>query len=221
MRTNSASMKESFLEVFGPLLPQISVNFAEFLTRGSTLSNKNFGWKFLWRIRFYGKGKDQMFAILVQLWLPVSPWRWLKSKTISCSNEKFQQLGDPNMSKPRLISSPLSGKIRLVFAVFGLFLGGNRAGSQVKRSESKFDISYFTQTIPGQIPVKKIGSITFQFCGYRSQRTFQKNFNPDFQIWLFFLVPRLKPVKFTNTVDSLLLEHARRIKNRASYRVFE
>ena len=31
-------------------------------------------------------------------------------------------------------------------------------------------------------PVKEIGSNIFQFCGYISQRTFQKNFNPDFQI---------------------------------------
>ena len=29
------------------------------------------------------------------------------------------------------------------------------------------------------------------FRGYRSQRMFQKNYNPDFQLWLLFLVPRL------------------------------
>ena len=42
---------------------------------------------------------------------------------------------------------------------------------------------------------KKICSNIFQFCGYRSQRTFQKNFNPDFQIWLLFLVPFLHVFK--------------------------
>ena len=51
-----------------------------------------------------------------------------------------------------LISSPLSGKIRLLFAIFGIFLPGKRAVSQVKR---KFDKYYFIHTIPGQLPVKK------------------------------------------------------------------
>ena len=89
------------------------------------------------------------------------------------------------------ISSLLSGKIRLLNALFGLFLAGNRAGSQVKGSESKFDISYFTHTIPGQLPVKNFCSSTFQFYSYRSQRICQKNFNPDFKAPLLFLILRL------------------------------
>ena len=54
--------------------------------------------------------------------------------------------------------SPLSfpGKIRLLFALFGLLLAGNKTGSHVKGTGSKFDISYFTHMIPGQLPVKKI-----------------------------------------------------------------
>ena len=46
--------------------------------------------------------------------------------------------------------------IRLLFAVFGIFLSGNRAGSQVKGEESKFDKYLFIYMIPGQLPVKKI-----------------------------------------------------------------
>ena len=38
---------------------------------------------------------------------------------------------------------PFPGKMRLVFAIFGIFLPGNRAGSQVKWVESKFDKYYF------------------------------------------------------------------------------
>ena len=38
---------------------------------------------------------------------------------------------------------------------------------------------------------KNFGVNIFQFCGYRWQRTFQKDFNADFQVWLLFLVPRL------------------------------
>ena len=56
-----------------------------------------------------------------------------------------------------------------------------------------WQIQICIHTVPGQLPVKKIGSNIFQFFsgGYISQRTFLKNFNPDFQIWLVFLVPFL------------------------------
>ena len=33
---------------------------------------------------------------------------------------------------------PFPGKTRLLFAIFGLFLPGNRVGSQIKELESKF-----------------------------------------------------------------------------------
>ena len=54
-------------------------------------------------------------------------------------------------------------KIRLLFALFELFWAGNRAGGKGKGSESKLDISYFIK----------------------------KNFNPDFQVRLLSLIPRL------------------------------
>ena len=93
--------------------------------------------------------------------------------------------------------SPLlfPGKIQLVFAIFEMFLPGNRAGSQVKVVKSKFDKYYFIHTIKGHLPVKKIGSNIFQCWGYILQRTFQKNLNRDFQIWLVFLVQFLHFLK--------------------------
>ena len=51
---------------------------------------------------------------------------------------------------------PFPRKILLLFAIFRIFLPGNRARSQVKRVESKFDKYYFIHTIPGQLPVKKL-----------------------------------------------------------------
>ena len=90
-----------------------------------------------------------------------------------------------------LFHLPFQRKIRLLFAVFGVTLPGNMLGSQVKVVESKFDKYYFFHTVPGQLPVKEFGSNIFQFCSYISQRTFQKNVKPDFQIWLVFLVPFL------------------------------
>ena len=91
------------------------------------------------------------------------------------------------------VLSPLSlpEKIRLLFVLFGLFLAGNRARSLFKESESKFDISYFTHTIPDQLPVEMFCASTFQFYGYKSQKTFQKDLNRHFQFWLLFLIPRL------------------------------
>ena len=51
---------------------------------------------------------------------------------------------------------PFPGKTWLVFVRFpGLFLAENRAGSQIRGSEWKFDISYFTYTSPGKLPAKK------------------------------------------------------------------
>ena len=50
---------------------------------------------------------------------------------------------------------PFLGKMPLHFALVGLFWGRNRAGSQVKVSERKFDICYFIHKIAGQLPVKR------------------------------------------------------------------
>ena len=39
---------------------------------------------------------------------------------------------------------------------------------------------------------KNVGSNKFQFCGYISQKIFQKSLNSDFRVWLRFLVQRLR-----------------------------
>ena len=170
-----------FLEVFRTWLSQIWPNVAEILTRVSTLANTNIVWKTFEGFKFLQKRDGPKVWTFGPTLTSVSPWRWPKSKTISCREEKLQPLGCPSMSKSRLyISFP--GKIRLLFALFGQFLAGNRTGSQVKGTESKFDITFFTHTIPGQRLLKSFGSSTFQFCGYRLQWTFQKNLNADFQV---------------------------------------
>ena len=84
-----------------------------------------------------------------------------------------------------LFHLPLPGKIRLLSAIFGVTLPGNTVGSQVKGVESKFDRYYFNHTVPGQLPVKKIGSNIFQFCDQISQRTFQKTLTRIFKFGQF------------------------------------
>ena len=61
-------------------LPQIWSNIAEILTRGSTLASNNVAWKKFKDSSFHEKETDPKFALLVQLWTPISPWKWPKLK---------------------------------------------------------------------------------------------------------------------------------------------
>ena len=55
--------------------------------------------------------------------------------------------------------------MRLLFAIFGIFLAGNRAGPQFKGVESKFEKYYFSYMILGQLPVKKFWFKYFSVLG--------------------------------------------------------
>ena len=55
-----------------------------------------------------------------------------------------------------LSSLNFSGKIRLLFALFWLLFAKKWAWSKVKGSQSKFDIAYFTNTIPGHVPLQNV-----------------------------------------------------------------
>ena len=116
---------------------------------------------------------------------------------------------------------PFLKKMRLVFAQLGLFLAGNRARSQVKRSESKFDKSYFIQTIRGQLPVKKFGFHTFQFCGYKSQKHFRTILTWIFKFGCFsryhaYIVTPIKIRTFDYLKQNLILNRLATISNSKS-----
>ena len=89
--------------------------------------------------------------------------------------------------------SPLSfpGKMQSLFTLFGLVLAGNREGSQ-----SKLDISYFTQTIPDQLPVPVISS--FAAIGHKEH--FRKNVAHIFKFccftWYHFYISEKKSDRF-------------------------
>ena len=97
---------------------------------------------------------------------------------------------------------PFLEKFRLLLEIFWLFLPENRAKSKVKGFESKFRKSFFIRMITGQLLLKNVGFNIFQFCSYRSQMTFQKNLDPDFQVWLLWL-------KFGTTIISFLKKRVR------------
>ena len=67
----------------------------------------------------------------------------------------------------------------------GYFYQGNRAGSQFKGVESKFDKYYFIHAIRVNFLYKNVGSNIFLFCGYRSQRTFRNIFTRIFKFAWF------------------------------------
>ena len=54
-----------------------------------------------------------------------------------------------------LSSLSFLGKIRLLFALFVLFLARKKRRSQVKGLKSEYDIFFFTHRIAGQLPVKR------------------------------------------------------------------
>ena len=158
LRTNSTSTKQSFLGGFWALTLPIWSNIAEILTRGSALANKNTVWILVlfWMIRvFMEKGRTQSY----HYGLPLTPFFLLKMVKVE---KKYAVCGKTSvieLSKYVKIKSlsplPFSGKIRLLFAIFRIFLPGNTAGSQVKGVESKCDKYYFIHTIPDQLPIKK------------------------------------------------------------------
>ena len=123
---------------FGTSLLQIWSNIADILTRGTTLAIlfENF----LKDLGFYGNEMDRKLALLV---------------------EKRQPLGYPNMSKSRLYLLSCFREKYDYFLQYLDYFCPNRAGSQVKGLESKFDKTYFIHAIPGQLPVKKILVSTF------------------------------------------------------------
>ena len=91
--------------------------------------------------------------------------------------------------------SPLAfpRKIRLLFALFWLFLTGNRPRSKVKGSKSKFEIAYISNTVPGHLSVKKVWFQHFPVLRLRVPKgRFCKNFNLFFQVWLLFPVFLIK-----------------------------
>ena len=168
--------------------PPIWFIIAEILTRSSAVENKNTVWNFsegfdyLWKrdgsnVTTFGPTLTHLFLLKMA---KIKKTKQQCGKTSAIELFKYVKMKS---------LSPLTflGKIRLAFAIFGIFLPGNSAGSQDEEVESKFDKYYFIHTINSHLPVKKFGSNIFQFCGYQWQRTFQKNFNRFFSNLAGFL----------------------------------
>ena len=139
-RTDSASMKWSFLGTFWALTfwSQILSNFDEFFTRGSIQGEK----KCVLRI-------FEKFKFLLKREIP-------KVCTSGPTLTPRFSLKMAEIEKKALSLLAFPRNIRLLFALFWLFSAGNQPRSKAKGSESKFETTYFTNTVPGHLPFKKV-----------------------------------------------------------------
>ena len=112
LRSDLASTKWPFWEVFGPFLPQIWSRIAEIPTRGRALAKKYS----LKDSSIYGKGKDPKLALLVQFWPPRFPLQMVKIEKKKQFCGKSSVIGLSKYVKIQALS-PLTfpGKIRLLF----------------------------------------------------------------------------------------------------------
>ena len=122
----------------------------------------------------------------------LSSWKLAKIKKVSNSADKLQPLSYPNMSKWNLyLLSPFWEKCNYFLQYLKYFYQEKGRCHKSKGLNENLTNTFSSTRFLDNFLQKKFGSNIFQFCGYRSERTFQKNFNPDFQIWLVFLVPFL------------------------------
>ena len=158
-----------FWEVFGPLLPKMYFNFAEVLTRGSTLASKNIVWNTIERFEFLSK-RDGPKGSTFRL-------------SFAAPSEKPQPLDYPNMSKSKLyLLFPFRKKYYYFLHYLGYFW--QETGRRHKWKDQNQNLTYFfSPTIVGQLPWKKIWFQHFP--------VLQLQITEGFQVWLLFLVPYL------------------------------
>ena len=87
------------------------------------------------------------------------------------------------------------GKMQILLALFWLFLlkpdRGHKSNGQNQNSAYSISPTQFLVNLLS----KNLGSRTFRFCGFRSQRTIRKNLTTGFQVWLLFSLQRLHFLK--------------------------
>ena len=103
--------------------------------------------------------------------------------------KKFQPLSYPNLSKSELyFFSLFREKYYYFLRYLGYFCQETGRGHKWKRQNQNLTYPILPTRFLVNFLLKKIVSHTFHFYSYKSQRTFQKHFNPDFQVLPLFLV---------------------------------
>ena len=110
--------------------------------------------------------------------------------------EIYKQQCKKNFSQIRqnkgFISSSLPGKNMITICNIWAIFARRQKGVTSQRIRIKIWQILFHPHYSWSIScIKNFDSVIFQFCGCKSQRAFQKSFDPDSQVWLLFLVLRL------------------------------
>ena len=136
LRTDSASNMALFGRCFGHYSPWFSLILLKFSLKVDS-SRQKACLKTFWRIRVFmekGRTKTLHFRPTFTLRFPL--------KIVEIGNNKHccgetSAVGPSKCVKIKALSPlPFPGKMRLLFTIFGLFLPGSRAGSQVKGLEN-------------------------------------------------------------------------------------
>ena len=97
-------------------------------------------------------------------------------------------------------SSPLSGKNTITFCNIWAIFARKQGGVTSQRAKIEVWQNLFHQHSSFQLPIKKFCFQHFPVLRLYITKDISEKFNPDFQVWLLFLVPRLhfwkKWVKF-------------------------
>ena len=101
-------------------------------------------------------------------------WRWPKSKKRSNRARKLQPLSYWNMSKSRLyLLSPFLEKYDYFLHYLGYFSQERERGHRSEEQNQNLTYPISPTRFLVNFLCKKIGSNTFQLCGYRSQKIFK------------------------------------------------
>ena len=171
----------SFLGPNSPKCCQILPKFLPELVFKETQTTLKEFWK---NPNFYKKRRYPKFACLVQLWSPFSSWKWPKSRKINKFRKKFSHQTIQICKRQYRISSPLQMKDRITFWTFW-------AWAKVRGSKSKCNLACAGPTIPEVSNMQRVWSHHLPILSLLTPKVvFFLNFNPHFQVWLLFWVPR-------------------------------
>ena len=124
-------------------------------------------------------------------WFNFDPLFPLEMAEIEINKQQCRKTSAKYVKIKALSPLPFPGKMIIICNIWAIF-ARKQGGITSQRVRIKIWQILFHPHYSWSTSYKKnFDSDNFQFCGYRSQRTFQKSFNPNSQVWLLFLVPHL------------------------------
>ena len=159
-----------FLGLNSPKYYQILLKFSPEVAFKETQTVFEKFWK---NSNFYRNERYPKFTRLVQLSLPFSPWRWPKSKKLNICRRKFSHRALQILQNQSPISSQLFRKNTISFcSILVIFYQKQRRGHKLKAQNQNLSYTVLSTRFLIMFLSKNFVPSTFQFCGYRCQRSF-------------------------------------------------